>query len=145
MDRDRVLLGLKKRGFGQGKWNGFGGKVEAGETVAQAATRELYEEAGIMARAVEKRGVMDFTFEVAVAPFAIHVFAVNSFAGEPRETGEMQPQWFALSEIPYEAMWADDRHWLPLLLAGKSFAGSFHFRDAEALLKVQVREVAQVS
>jgi len=27
-DRDEVLLGFKKRGFGQGKWNGFGGKVQ---------------------------------------------------------------------------------------------------------------------
>jgi len=36
-----VLLGLKKRGFGKGKWNGFGGKVEEGETIAQAAMRYL--------------------------------------------------------------------------------------------------------
>jgi hypothetical protein len=27
---DKVLLGMKKRGFGMGRWNGFGGKVEAG-------------------------------------------------------------------------------------------------------------------
>ncbi|MEK7607017.1 MAG: DNA mismatch repair protein MutT, partial [Patescibacteria group bacterium] len=26
----RILLGMKKRGFGAGRWNGFGGKVEAG-------------------------------------------------------------------------------------------------------------------
>ena len=26
----QILLGLKKRGFGQGKWNGFGGKLEEG-------------------------------------------------------------------------------------------------------------------
>ena len=25
----RVLLGMKKRGFGVGKWNGFGGKVRS--------------------------------------------------------------------------------------------------------------------
>jgi hypothetical protein len=37
--RRRLLLGLKKRGFGQGKWNGFGGKVEPGETITQAALR----------------------------------------------------------------------------------------------------------
>lgn len=42
-----VLLGLKKRGFGTGKWNGFGGKVEPGETIRQAAIREMKEEAGI--------------------------------------------------------------------------------------------------
>lgn len=34
-----ILLGLKKRGFGVGKWNGFGGKVEEGETVAMGAAR----------------------------------------------------------------------------------------------------------
>ena len=42
-----VLLGMKKRGFGVGLWNGFGGKVEAGESVVAAAARELSEEAGI--------------------------------------------------------------------------------------------------
>ena len=26
-DSREVLLGMKKRGFGTGKWNGFGGKV----------------------------------------------------------------------------------------------------------------------
>ena len=36
-----VLLGMKKRGFGEGKWNGFGGKVEAGETIVEAAAREV--------------------------------------------------------------------------------------------------------
>lgn len=29
---DQVLLAMKKRGFGEGKWNGPGGKVEKGET-----------------------------------------------------------------------------------------------------------------
>jgi hypothetical protein len=36
---NQVLLGMKKRGFGQGKWNGFGGKVEKGETILEAAQR----------------------------------------------------------------------------------------------------------
>jgi 8-oxo-dGTP diphosphatase/2-hydroxy-dATP diphosphatase len=34
-----ILLGRKKRGFGIGKWNGFGGKVEANESVIDAAKR----------------------------------------------------------------------------------------------------------
>ena len=40
----RVLLGMKKRGFGMGRWNGFGGKVEAGETIEDATRREVGEE-----------------------------------------------------------------------------------------------------
>jgi len=34
-----VLLGLKKRGFGKGLWNGFGGKIEVDETDKDAAVR----------------------------------------------------------------------------------------------------------
>ena len=34
-----ILLGYKKRGFGAGKWNGFGGKVEIAETIEDAAKR----------------------------------------------------------------------------------------------------------
>ena len=35
----RILLGYKKRGFGEGRWNGFGGKVEPGEMIEEAAKR----------------------------------------------------------------------------------------------------------
>ena len=42
----KILLGMKKRGHGVGKWNGFGGKVEKGETIEEAARRETKEEAG---------------------------------------------------------------------------------------------------
>lgn len=34
-----ILLGYKKRGFGQGKWNGFGGKLMEGESIEDAAKR----------------------------------------------------------------------------------------------------------
>ena len=37
-----VLLGYKKHGFGSGKWNGFGGKVEPGESVAEGAARKVF-------------------------------------------------------------------------------------------------------
>jgi len=37
----RVLLGMKKRGFGAGRWNGFGGKVQTEETIEEAAIRQL--------------------------------------------------------------------------------------------------------
>ena len=43
----RLLLGCKKRGFGAGKWNGFGGKLEGKETFRACAVREVREEAGI--------------------------------------------------------------------------------------------------
>lgn len=39
LEPGRVLLGMKKRGFGEGRWNGFGGKVQGGETVEEGAIR----------------------------------------------------------------------------------------------------------
>ena len=39
LDSDKVLLGLKKRGFGKDRWNGFGGKVHTDETVEEGAIR----------------------------------------------------------------------------------------------------------
>ena len=39
LEPTRMLLGLKKRGFAVGRWNGFGGKVQPNETIEEAAKR----------------------------------------------------------------------------------------------------------
>ena len=49
----KILLGMKKRGFGVGRWNGFGGKVKDGETVKQTVKREMEEEVGIVPKSFE--------------------------------------------------------------------------------------------
>lgn len=142
MDAERILLGRKKRGFGAGKWNGFGGKLQAGESLPVAAQRELTEEAGIEAIHLEQRGVLTFAFENGLDPLEVHVFVATAWEGTPVETEEMAPQWFPLATIPYREMWADDSHWLPLLLAGKHFIGKFLFQDTEKLVRADVNSVA---
>jgi 8-oxo-dGTP diphosphatase len=120
-----ILLAMKKRGFGEGKWNGAGGKVEPGETIEQAAIRECQEEIGVTPRNLEQ--VADITFLMTHDPnFGHHglIFVVTDWEGEPHETEEMRPQWFAIDSIPYDTMWSDDRLWLPLVLAGKHLAGT---------------------
>ncbi len=126
-DGEKVLLGMKKRGFGTGRWNGFGGKVDGGESIEKAATREVFEECGLTVSNLEHRGVLDFSFEGKSGILEVHIFKVTQFTGEPKETEEMKPQWFSYREIPYASMWKDDKHWLPMFLAGKKFRGNFHF------------------
>ena len=53
-DRGEVLLAMKKRGFGTGKWNGVGGKVQEGEDIAAAALREIKEEIGVTVSQAER-------------------------------------------------------------------------------------------
>lgn len=62
-EHPRLLLGMKKRGFGAGRWNGFGGKVQEGESIEEAARREMKEEADIEVDMLDKRGLIEFEFE----------------------------------------------------------------------------------
>lgn len=123
-----ILLGMKKRGFGVGNWNGFGGKVHAGETIPDAAHRELFEEAGIEARNMEKAGILNFSFPDG-KNLEVHIFRADDFLGEPSESEEMVPKWFHIDEIPFNEMWPDDKHWMPLFLHGKKFNGKFTFDE----------------
>ena len=115
-----VLLIRKKRGLGAGKINGPGGKLDPGETALASAIREVQEEIGVTPLEIEERGVLHFQFTDG---YSLHcaVFLARDFTGTLIETDEATPHWFALDKIPYEEMWADDRHWLPEMLAGKSF------------------------
>jgi 8-oxo-dGTP diphosphatase len=47
VDHDRLLLVKRARGWASGRWAVPGGKVEPGETMAEAVIRELREETGL--------------------------------------------------------------------------------------------------
>lgn len=130
--RDKeVLLGMKKARFGQGKWNGFGGKVIDGESIAAAAVRELKEESGVSAQESDLTKVAQIAFYFADAPiFECHVFLARSFSGEPEESEEMYPQWHSLDALPYMQMWPSDLYWLPAVLSGHMLIATCAF-DAD--------------
>ena len=126
---NQILLGMKKYGFGVGKWNGFGGKLDVGETIEQAAKREMREESNMIVENLEKRGVLDFEFQGNSEILEVHVFHAQNFTGMPMETNEMRPQWFEIDHITYDKMWPDDEFWMPLFLEGKKFKGRFMFNQ----------------
>jgi len=124
---DQILLAMKKRGFGEGRWNGVGGKIEAGESVEQAAIRECQEEIGVTPKHLERVANLTFTFDGATNDLWTHTFITREWDGEPVETEEMAPRWFNVADIPYAEMWEDDAHWLPHVLAGKKVVATFLF------------------
>ncbi|XP_066496738.1 oxidized purine nucleoside triphosphate hydrolase isoform X2 [Tiliqua scincoides] len=138
----RVLLGLKKRGFGAGLWNGFGGKVQPGETVEQAARRELQEESGLTVDSLQKLGQITFEFVGNTELMEVHIFRADSFQGNPTE--KMRPQWFDLDRVPFKNMWPDDVYWFPLLLQKKRFLGYFKFKGQDTILDYTLKEVEKV-
>lgn len=140
-ESERLLLGMKKRGFGVGRWNGFGGKVHPGETIEEAAVREMYEETSITVHALKKVGDLEFHFPNEDRVLDTKIFVIESYSGIPEETEEMCPSWFGFDEIPYDTMWPDDQLWLPYLIEGRKFEGSFVFEDVNTLVSHVVRIV----
>ena len=99
----RLLLQRKSAGrFGEGKWNGPGGKVKPGETPLECVIREVREETGLTVSRLTEQGVVDFYFGEKQEPdWVVHIYATSSFKGEPKESDEGELKWFGVDEIPY--------------------------------------------
>jgi 8-oxo-dGTP diphosphatase len=125
-----VLLGAKRRGLGEGRVVGPGGKLEPGETARDAAVREVAEEVGLLVRAedLEARGSLDYRFPHRPAwSQRSDVFVATRWRGEPRGSDELDPRWVPVPAIPYDAMWDDARYWLPAVLDGGHVHARFTF------------------
>jgi mutator protein MutT len=134
-----ICLAMKKRGFGSGRFNGVGGKVEDGETIEKAAIREAQEEIGVTVTAMIKHAELAFTFPSNPSfDQLVHVYVAHSWEGEPHETEEMLPSWLSTSNIPYTEMWPDDIFWLPYVLDGKNVKGAFTFGEGDSILDKNV-------
>lgn len=140
----KILLGMKKRGFGAGRWNGFGGKLEKGETITDGAKREVFEECKIKAYKIEKRGIITFVFEDDPKELEVHIYIIKKFSGTPTETEEMKPQWFDISKLPFKSMWPDDPLWMPYFLTGKKFTGTVYFKDQNTITSHNICEVEKL-
>ncbi len=139
----QVMLIHKKRGLGGGKINAPGGRLEPGETLAEGAVRETMEETGVRPLALAQAGEISFQF---LDGYSLHctVFIARGHEGTPVETEEAAPFWCSVDAVPYDGMWEDDRHWVPLLLAGERFAGYFVF-DGERMLSMDLHRLGPVN
>ena len=137
----KILLGMKKRGHGEGKWNGFGGKIEKGETIEEATKREMREEAGVEVEKINKLGVLDFIYQDGSGNMEVHIYCAKEFTGNPTESEEMKPRWFDVSKIPYDQMWSDDKYWLSMFLEERKFKGKFLFNKANEIIDYSLMEL----
>lgn len=130
---DKVLLAMKKRGFGKDWYNGVGGKPEKNESILKCAIRETFEEIGVKIQKPKKVAVLDFYFPYVPIKDnwnqQVMVYLCDKWTGKPTETEEMKPRWFPKTKLPFAKMWPDDPIWLPHVLAGKKIYAQFAFDD----------------
>jgi len=128
---EQILIAMKKRGFGVGKWNGIGGKQDHMEEIEQTAVRECFEEINVRVGidALKKHGIISFFYEGNPGwDNECHIYTTTQWEGIPSETEEMLPKWFHYSKIPYHDMWEDDKIWIPDLIEGKQVNFQFFFK-----------------
>ncbi|MBW1669117.1 MAG: 8-oxo-dGTP diphosphatase [Deltaproteobacteria bacterium] len=126
-----LLLQRKSVGrFGEGKWNGPGGKVQPGETPLECVVREVLEETGLKVGDLTHHGAIDFYFGEKQSPdWKVHIYSTSTFTGEPKPSDEGELAWFGYDEIPYAEMWQDDLYWLPPVLQGMKVQGFFVYDE----------------
>lgn len=144
---NQILLAMKKRGFGAGRWNGVGGKIEPGETMEQALVRETQEEIGVTPLNWQKVAVHDFVMDADTDQpwhMYVHAFVCREWQDEPAESEEMAPRWFDINDIPYDDMWQDDIVWLPQVLRGRKLRCVFRFDKDDSMTAASFEIVSTI-
>jgi 8-oxo-dGTP diphosphatase len=101
--RDDAVLLARRAGvsYADGRWGLPGGHVEAGETLAQAASREAWEEVGVRTRPADLMPIgMARYVDGDVAGLDVF-FGTDRFEGKPRPVSECdRVGWFDLDALP---------------------------------------------
>ncbi len=101
---EAVLLVKRGKAPSNGKWAIPGGSVELGETLQQAAEREIFEETGIRIRAAEPLYTFDFIEHDNRGGIRFHYVIVDLEAeylsGKPKPGDDAdQATWIPFSEL----------------------------------------------
>jgi ADP-ribose pyrophosphatase YjhB (NUDIX family) len=136
-----LLMGLKKVRWGAGNYNGYGGKLEHGETLEECIKREVKEESGLDLLEFEKRGVI--TFQNVDLNVEVHIYEGLSWVGEAIETDEMTPIWLNIDNLPYEKMWTSDKYWHPYFFNRDYFEGWLIFDENHQVLDSNIVKITK--
>ena len=125
-----------------GKWNGLGGKFEAGESPEQCAYREIQEESGLSGGNLYWQGVITFPQFDGENDWYVFVFTGTAFVGSLRPSAEGSLDWIPDQELFELNLWEGDRIFLPWLEEKQFFSARFCYQ-AGALKSHEVHFYAE--
>jgi 8-oxo-dGTP diphosphatase len=137
-DGQQVLLVHRNRRPGDahfGKYNGLGGKLEAGEDVVACMRREILEESGLHCESLALRGTVSWPgFGKGGEDWFGFIFRIDRWSGTPRtENAEGELVWQPVDKVLELPLWEGDPYFLPLVFdpAGAQFHGVMPYRDGK--------------
>lgn len=100
----RALLVRRANPPDAGLWGFPGGKIEYGETVSEAATRELLEETGVLAEAQDVITALDILVrsedDAVLQHYILIAMRCRWLSGEPRAGDDaLEAGWFSLTAL----------------------------------------------
>lgn len=110
----------------EGKWNGLGGKFEAGETPEECVRREVQEEAGLLIHKPRLHGLLMFP-NFKGNDWYVFVFTATEFSGELIESPEGNLEWIPDEKLLDLNLWESDHIFLPWLASGEFFSAKFEY------------------
>src|SRR5262249_8158231 len=118
-----------------GKFNGLGGKLDAGEDVVAGLKREVREEAGLECDVVKLAGTISWPgFGKHGEDWFGFIFRVERFTGTPGPANaEGTLEWVDVEVVPTLPLWEGDRYFLPLVFnpSASQFHGVMPYRDGK--------------
>lgn len=110
----------------QGKWNGLGGKFEAGETPEMCIRREVQEEAGLVIQNPHLHGLLTFPNFRGV-DWYVFVFTATEFSGELIDSPEGKLEWIPDEQLASLNRWESDHIFIPWIQEGRFFSAKFEY------------------
>lgn len=119
----------KEKDMHKGKWNGLGGKFEAGESPEECVIREVEEESGLKIKNPKLKGMITFPGFANDDDWYTFVFVAEDFEGELIECNEGVLSWIENEEVCDLNLWEGDKIFMKWLEQDKFFTGKFVYED----------------
>jgi 8-oxo-dGTP diphosphatase len=112
----------------KGKWNGLGGKFEAGETPEECVQREVLEESGLTIQNPRLHGLLMFP-NFRGNDWYVFVFTATEFSGDLIDSPEGRLEWIPDEKILDLSLWKSDHIFMPWIRERKFFAAKFEYNE----------------
>jgi 8-oxo-dGTP diphosphatase len=110
----------------EGKWNGLGGKFEAGESPEDCVRREVLEESGLVIQNPHLHGLLIFP-NFKGNDWYVFVFTATEFSGEFIDSPEGHLEWIQDEKLLNLKLWESDHIFLPWIREDKFFSAKFEY------------------
>lgn len=121
----------RENDYHKGKWNGLGGKAEAGESPEECAIRELYEESGLKAKKMIMKGFITFPKFDGINDWHVFLFTVSEFEGELIDCNEGELEWVPDDKLTELNLWEGDKIFIPWLFEDRFFSAKFIYENKQ--------------